>query len=189
MNFIFNICFAFFNLTSNQFPSHRESLYLSFLFNTLISNIDNILTFGWWRVNNEGTQIWTRVEKREKNGEYILVKDMEGLNGKNEYTRIEIFSQKGNDKKIIIFFPFWSFLILKQLWRKPVLRWKSFWFVGFKFFFWQTKIDRCRRFFSFLTSTNAWLGFLLKVNRKCTYPLFIERTYLEDLPNECSLKN
>ena len=37
------------------------------------------------------------MEKREKNEEYILVKDMEGLNGKNEFTRIEIFSQKGND--------------------------------------------------------------------------------------------
>ena len=97
MNSIFNICFVFSNSTSNQFPSRRECLYLSFLFNTFISNIDNILTFGWWRVNNEGTQIWTRVEKREKNEEYILVKDMEGLNGKNEFTRIEIFSQKGND--------------------------------------------------------------------------------------------
>ena len=135
MNSIFNICFVFSNSTSNQFPSRRECLYLSFLFNTFISNIDNILTFGWWRVNNEGTQIWTRVEKREKNEEYILVKDMEGLNGKNEFTRIEIFSQKGNNKKIIIFFPFSSSLILQQLWRKLALRWKSFSFVGFKFFF------------------------------------------------------
>ena len=103
MNSIFNICFVFFNSTSNQFPTHRESLYLSFLFNTFISNINNILTFGWWRVNNEGTQIWTRVEKREKNEEYILVKDMEGLNGKKLFTRVEIFSQKGNDPVFYFF--------------------------------------------------------------------------------------
>ena len=43
------------------------------------------------------------MEKREKNEEYILVKDVEGLNGKSKLTRIEIFSRKGNDPVLKFF--------------------------------------------------------------------------------------
>ena len=136
MNPIFNIGFPFFNLTSKQFPSHMESLYLSFQFSTFISIIHNIFTFGWWRVNNEGTQIWSRVEKREKNEEYILVKDVEGLNGKSKLTRIEIFSRKGNNEKKHYFFPAfktWSYCFEVKI---NLI-------CGFQIlFFWQIKIEK-----------------------------------------------
>ena len=58
------------------------------------------------------------MEKREKNEEYILVKDVEGLNGKSKLTRIEIFSQKGNDP-VFIFFQ--QYLVNTQLEDLPIM--------------------------------------------------------------------
>ena len=74
------------------------------------------------------------MEKREKNEEYILVKDMEGLDGKSKLVRIDIFSQKGNNEKNIIFFPI-SNLDLTATLKKTNFEMKDNLICGFQVFF------------------------------------------------------